>query len=82
MPMQDVTVEEIDDSRVVVIAPSAHQPDEQLMIHMATGGRLQSHAATVVSSTPVSLGGAVCFRVELRVQDEDLPPHERNPGEQ
>jgi hypothetical protein len=67
MPMQDVTVEELSDGRAVVIAPSARQPDERLVIHMTTGEGPRSHPATVVSSSPVSHGGVLRFRLELRV---------------
>lgn len=69
MPMEDVTVEQCSDARVVVISPSAHQPEEELMIHMATPAGLQSRGARVLSSTPVSVAGALCFRIELRVDD-------------
>ena len=73
MPMEDVTVEKIAGERVVVISPSAHALDEQLMIHMTTADGLQSLPARVVASNPISVGGALCFRVELRV-DEERPP--------
>jgi hypothetical protein len=68
MPMQDVTVEEYSDGRVVLISPSAHQPDEELVIHLTTAAGLESHAARVVASSPVSVGGTLCFRLELWVE--------------
>jgi len=71
--MQDVTVERFSNGRAVVISPSAHQPDEELVIHMATREGLRSHPATVVSSSPVSFGGGLRFRIELCVEDEDQP---------
>ena len=78
MPMEDVTVEQCSDDRVVVISPSAHQPEEELMIHMATSAGLQSRGARVLSSTPVSVAGALCFRLELGVGDvrADAPGEE------
>lgn len=74
MPMLDVTVEQISGDRVVVVSPSAHRADEELMIHMRTADGLRSHQTRVMSSSPVSVAGTVCFRVELRVEGEGPPP--------
>ena len=71
MPMRDVTVEEYSDGRVVLTSPSAHQPDEELVIHMTTRAGLESYAARVVASSPVSVGGTLCFRLELCVKDRE-----------
>jgi hypothetical protein len=76
--MQDVTVEQFADGHAVVISPSAHKPDERLVIHMTTGEGPRSHPATVVSSSPVSRGGALRFRIELRVEGV-RPPAESVP---
>ena len=68
-PMHDVTVEQFVKGRAVVIAPSAHQPDDELVMHVTTRVGLRSHPATVLSSSPVSYGGGLQFRVELRVDE-------------
>ena len=78
MPMQDVTVEECSDGRAVVIASSAHHPSEELMIHLTTTAGLESYPARVVSSSPVSVGGALCFRLELCIDDDDSSGGENN----
>jgi hypothetical protein len=67
MPMEDVTIEEFSGDQLVVISPSAHESQEDVMIHMTTGQGLTSHTARVMSSRPVSVAGTLCFRVELRV---------------
>jgi hypothetical protein len=74
MPMRDVTVEQFSSGRAVVISPSAHQPDERLVIHMTTREGPRSHPATVVSISPVSRGGALRYRIELRVDEKSGPP--------
>jgi hypothetical protein len=79
--MQDVTVERFSNGRAVVISPSAHQPDEELVIHMTTREGLQSHPATVMSSSPVSVGGGLRFRIELCVEAPDRPDAERDSRE-
>jgi hypothetical protein len=78
MPMLDVTVEQVSGDRLVVISPATHPADEELMIHMRTADGLRSYQARVVSSSPVSVGGTVCFRVELRVADERPSRHGEN----
>ena len=65
MPMQDVTVEECADGRVVVMSPSAHCPGDEMTLHLTTADGLESHAARVVSSSPAAVGGTLCFRIEL-----------------
>lgn len=69
MPMHDVTVERFANGRATVLSPSCHDGDEELFIHMRTPEGLRSHAASVVSNAPVSYGGALCFRLELRVSE-------------
>ena len=81
MPMEDVTVEQFSEGRAVVIAPSAHQPEEEMVIHLTTAEGLRSHEAKVVSSSPVSFGGSLCFRVELRVGEGHEPRPEKDAGE-
>jgi hypothetical protein len=66
MPMRDVTVEQFDNGRAVVISRSAHPPDADLVIHIPTRAGLSSQRVRVVSSSPVSRGGALFFRIELR----------------
>ena len=75
MPMQDVMVELFCANRLVVRSLSGHAPDEELMIHIAMPDGLASHRATVVSSTPISVAGTVCFRLELQV--DALKSHAR-----
>jgi hypothetical protein len=70
MPMEDVTVERCSDARVVVISPSAHRIDEPLVIHMRTADGLQSHHTHVVSASPVTVAGALCFRLELHIDSD------------
>jgi hypothetical protein len=61
---------------VVVSAPAAPRPDEQLLVHLATPGGLTTHAAQVLSSTPMALGGTVSFRLELQVAARAVPDQE------
>ena len=68
-PMHDVTVEQFAKGRAVVIAPLAHQRGDALVMHVTTRVGLRSHPATVLSSSPVTFGGALQFRVELRVDE-------------
>ena len=76
MPMEDVTVEEYTRGHVVVITPSVHPVNEELIMHVSTSDGLQSRRATVQSSTPVSVAGALHYRVELRVDDDAVPSGE------
>jgi hypothetical protein len=73
MPMHDVTVEQFSEDRAILISTSGHMPDEKMIIHMTTPQGLQSHPATVVSSSPVSYGGSLCFRIDLRMDDRAAP---------
>ena len=72
LPMQDVMVESLVGTRLVVIAPSAPTAEEELMIHLAMSDGLTSHRATLLSSSPISVAGTVSFRLELRL-DEAIP---------
>ena len=72
MPMQDVMVESMEGTRLVVIASSAPAVDEELMIHLAMSDGLMSHRATLLSSSPVAIAGTVSFRLELRL-DQAVP---------
>jgi hypothetical protein len=78
MPMQDVVVERFADDRLIVIAHSAPTPHEQLMIHMATSEGLASRHAEVISSHPITVAGAMCYRLELQLGPAD-PSHETGP---
>jgi hypothetical protein len=69
MPMEDVTIESYSPDRLVVVSPSAPRPHEELMVHLTTSHGLESRRAAVMSSTPVSVAGALCYRVELHVND-------------
>jgi hypothetical protein len=70
--MQDVMVESLVGTRLVVIAPSAPAVEEEVMIHLAMSDGLTSHRATLLSSSPMSVAGTVSFRLELRL-DEVFP---------
>jgi hypothetical protein len=67
LPMQDVVVERFSANRLVVISPSTHTQDEELMIHIAMPNGLATHRANVISSKPISVAGTLCFRLELRL---------------
>lgn len=68
MPMQDAVVEELSDDHLVVVAASARQPYEELIVHLPADGEVSTRSAQVLSSTPVAVGGAVSFRVELKLR--------------
>jgi hypothetical protein len=70
MPLHDVTVEQFADGRAVIITSSTHSPDEEVVIHLHTPAGLHSRPATVVASVPVTVAGALCYRVELKVRDD------------
>ena len=74
-------MERFSNGQAVVISLSAHQPDEELVIHMASREGLRSHSATVVSSSPVSFGGGLRFRIELCVKEDDQPRAKGDSGE-
>jgi hypothetical protein len=76
MPMQDAVVEQFSGDHLVVIAPSARPPEEELMVHLATPAGLSTHAAHVRSSTPITMGGTVSFRLELQVEPAAAPRDE------
>jgi len=77
MPMYDVVIERLDDSRVTVLSPSAHAISEDLMIHVSTTSGLESHRTRVISNTPTSSGGTLQYRIEMSI-DED----ERDEGDE
>jgi hypothetical protein len=67
MPMQDAVVEELSGDRLIVVAPTERQQYEELTVHLAMDGGVTSRPAQVLSSTPVAQGGAVNFRLELKL---------------
>ena len=69
LPMEDVTIESYSPDRLIVVSPSAHRSDEELMVHLTTAYGLESRRAAVVFSAPVSVSGALCYRVELHLTD-------------
>ncbi|OLC40020.1 MAG: hypothetical protein AUH43_27500 [Acidobacteria bacterium 13_1_40CM_65_14] len=80
MPMQDVVVERFSENRLVVISPSSHTQDEELMIHIVMPNGLASHRANVITSQPISVAGTLCFRLELHLDAAEPFSHdERNP---
>jgi hypothetical protein len=70
MPMHDVVIEKLEGERVTVLSPSAHDVSEDLMIHVSTSSGLESHRTRVISNTPTSSGGALQYRIELRIDEE------------
>jgi hypothetical protein len=75
MPMQDVFVELLSGDRLVVISPSTHTQDEELIIHVTLPDGLSTHRARVVSSKPISVAGVVSFRVELSLDRDNNNTH-------
>jgi hypothetical protein len=72
--MQDVVVERIAGDLVTIVSLTPHEPGHETLIHVPAPGGPRGHRATVLSSTPISVGASVQFRVELRVApqtDED-----------
>lgn len=67
MLIEDVTVEQFVGDRLVVTSSTAHRIDDAVMVHLIKAETPSSVAATVVSNQTVFVGGAVCFRVELRI---------------
>jgi hypothetical protein len=73
MPMQDVIVEEFTGDRLVVVSLDKHVVDDDLLVYLSMPHGLERYRAKVTSSTPVSVGGKLCSRLELLVGalDED-----------
>ena len=67
MSMQDVVVERIAGDLVTIVSLTPHEPGHQMVIQLPTPAGPQGHRTTVLSSTPISVGGSVQFRVELRL---------------
>jgi hypothetical protein len=70
MPMHDVVIEKLEGERITVLSPTAHDDNEDLMIHVATASGLESHRTRVISNTPTSSGGTLQYRIELRIFEE------------
>ena len=75
MPMQDVMVEEFSGDRLVVVSLDRHAVDDDLLVYLSMPHGLERYRAKVTSSTPVSVGGKLCSRLELLVGalDNDEP---------
>ena len=73
MPMQDVMVEEFSGDRLVVVSLDKHLVDDELLVYLSMPRGLERYRAKVTSSTPVSVGGTLCSRLELLLGalDED-----------
>ncbi|PYR77186.1 MAG: hypothetical protein DMF87_16635 [Acidobacteria bacterium] len=67
MPMQDVIVEEFSGDRLVVVSLDRHVVDEDLLVYLSMPHGVERYRAKVTSSTPVSVGGKLCSRLELLV---------------
>lgn len=77
MPMQDVMVEDFSGDRLVVISLARHLVDDELLVYLSMPHGLERYRATVTSSTPVSVGGKLCSRLELLVGALDDESTER-----
>jgi hypothetical protein len=73
MPMDDVIVERFSGKRLVAISLTSHAADEAVLVHMRTPAGLTTQPARVVSSRPTSIGGTLCFRLELRMGEGESP---------
>jgi len=75
MPMQDVMVEHFSGDRLVVVSLDKHVVDDDLLVYLTMPHGLERYRAKVVSSTPVSVGGKLCSRLELLIAavDDDEP---------
>ena len=67
MPMQDVMVEEFTGDRLVVVSLDKHVVDDDLLVYLSMPHGLERYRAKVTSSTPVSVGGKLCSRLELLI---------------
>jgi hypothetical protein len=65
MPMQDVMVEEFSGDRLVVVSLDTHAVDEDLLVYLSMPHGVERYRAKVTASTPVSVGGQLCSRLEL-----------------
>ena len=76
MPMQDVMVEDFSDDRLVVVSLDTHAVDEDLLVYLSMPNGLERYRAKVTSATPVSIGGKLRCRLEMRVTPADDEPAE------
>ena len=65
MALEDATIERAAPNRLVVVARGRHDVNEELVVHVPSGGGMVSRNARVVSSDAVSVAGTVHFRLEL-----------------
>jgi hypothetical protein len=77
MPMQDVIVEEFSGDRLVVVSLEKHVVDEDMLVYLSMPHGLERYRAKVASSTPVSVGGQLCSRLELLIAAIDGAPAEK-----
>ena len=77
MPMQDVIVEEFSGDRLVVVSLEKHVIDEDMLVDLSMPHGLERYRAKVASSTPVSVGGQLCSRLELLIAAIDGAPAEK-----
>ena len=68
MPMEDVVVERMTGDRMTIVSLTPHEAGEDLLIHLSAPEGLQSHRARVTSSTPITAGSSVQFRLELHLR--------------
>jgi hypothetical protein len=80
MPMEDVTIESYALDRMVVVSPSLHRVEDELMVHVTTATGLTSRRGTVLSSTAVSRDGVLCYRIEMRTTDVNGDGVDRTDG--
>jgi len=75
--MQDVMVEEFSGDRLVVVSLDRHLVDEDVLVYLSMPHGLERYRAKVASSTPISVGGKLCSRLELLVGALDDESAER-----
>jgi hypothetical protein len=80
MPMEDVTIDEYTRDRLVVTTRTGHRADDELMVHVTTARGVESRRGRVVSSSPASVSGRLCYRVELQLCDRDGADTDQRPG--
>src|SRR4051812_5054762 len=76
MPMQDVMIDSFSGDRLTVISLDTHAVNDDLLVYLAMPRGLERYVGSVTSSTPVSIGGELCCRVELRITPLDDPSAE------
>jgi tRNA-binding EMAP/Myf-like protein len=72
--IEDVTVDRLVGDRLVVTSSTAYRTADALVVQLINAETPSNLAATVVSTQPVVVDGAVCFRIELRIDAAPVGP--------